>query len=124
MPRRSAVLSSLHSDLASNRTCPTTGPMKTNMKMSTKREDDAPVQRRESRRTYFAWEHWHAVSASPRNLPTRWVRKTDAALFSGKRMDEDDRVEYRPAGAAVDPDDVLFLVVAPRRAILMNTIHC
>src|SRR5690606_31233587 len=33
-------------------------------------------------------------------------RKTDAALFSGKRMDEEEQIEYR--GAAVDPDDVLF----------------
>ncbi len=31
-------------------------------------------------------------------------RKTDAALFSGKRMDEDEQVEYRAAGTAVDSD--------------------
>ena len=36
------------------------------------------------------------------------ARKTDAALFSGKRMDDDEQVAYSAGGAAVDPDDVLF----------------
>ncbi|HCL5333944.1 TPA: DNA translocase FtsK, partial [Salmonella enterica] len=34
-------------------------------------------------------------------------RQTDAALFSGKRMDDDD-VQYSARGVAADPDDVLF----------------
>jgi len=34
-------------------------------------------------------------------------RKTDAALFSGKRMD-DEEVAYSARGVAADPDDVLF----------------
>ncbi|QFH70793.1 DNA translocase FtsK [Enterobacter sp. E76] len=35
-------------------------------------------------------------------------RKTDEALFSGKRMDEPDDVHYRAGGVELDPDDVLF----------------
>ena len=35
-------------------------------------------------------------------------RKTDAALFSGKRMDDEDDVHYTARGVAADPDDVLF----------------
>ncbi|WP_024561995.1 DNA translocase FtsK 4TM domain-containing protein [Franconibacter helveticus 513] len=35
-------------------------------------------------------------------------RKTDAALFSGKRMDDEDDVLYTARGVAADPDDVLF----------------
>ncbi|EAB4381603.1 DNA translocase FtsK [Salmonella enterica] len=35
-------------------------------------------------------------------------RQTDAALFSGKRMDDDEDVQYSARGVAADPDDVLF----------------
>ncbi|SQI60782.1 cell division protein FtsK [Salmonella enterica subsp. salamae serovar Greenside] len=35
-------------------------------------------------------------------------RQTDAALFSGKRMDDDDDIQYSARGVAADPDDVLF----------------
>ncbi|HFW1656928.1 TPA: DNA translocase FtsK [Salmonella enterica subsp. houtenae serovar [1],40:z4,z23:-] len=34
--------------------------------------------------------------------------QTDAALFSGKRMDDDDDIQYSARGVAADPDDVLF----------------
>ncbi|EPF1231355.1 hypothetical protein TUM17561_05970 [Enterobacter cloacae] len=71
-------------------------------------EDDAPVQRRESRRARIM----RGALARRQRVAEKFVnplgRKTDAALFSGKRMDEDDQVEYRAAGAAVDPNDVLF----------------
>ncbi|EFC6511324.1 DNA translocase FtsK [Escherichia coli] len=36
------------------------------------------------------------------------VRQTDAALFSGKRMDDDEEITYTARGVAADPDDVLF----------------
>ncbi|ECH2499180.1 DNA translocase FtsK [Salmonella enterica] len=35
-------------------------------------------------------------------------RQTDAALFSGKRMDDDEDIQYSARGVADDPDDVLF----------------
>ncbi|EML7594396.1 DNA translocase FtsK [Salmonella enterica] len=35
-------------------------------------------------------------------------RQTDAALFSGKRMDDDEVIQYSARGVAADPDDVLF----------------
>ncbi|WFW11819.1 DNA translocase FtsK [Citrobacter freundii] len=35
-------------------------------------------------------------------------RHTDAALFSGKRMDDEDEIEYSARGVAADPNDVLF----------------
>ncbi|OXX95882.1 hypothetical protein P701_21105 [Salmonella enterica subsp. enterica serovar Newport str. CVM80_2288] len=35
-------------------------------------------------------------------------RQTDAALFSGKRMDDDEDIQYSARGVAADPDDVLF----------------
>ncbi|ECF4215515.1 DNA translocase FtsK [Salmonella enterica subsp. enterica serovar Mbandaka] len=37
-------------------------------------------------------------------------RQTDAALFSGKRMDDDEDIQYSARGVAADPDDVLFSV--------------
>ncbi|MIY23893.1 DNA translocase FtsK [Salmonella enterica subsp. enterica] len=35
-------------------------------------------------------------------------RQTDAALFSGRRMDDDEDIQYSARGVAADPDDVLF----------------
>ncbi|EMF0717882.1 DNA translocase FtsK [Citrobacter freundii] len=35
-------------------------------------------------------------------------RHTDAALFSGKRMDDEDDIQYSARGVAADPNDVLF----------------
>ncbi|EJJ6194452.1 DNA translocase FtsK [Salmonella enterica] len=35
-------------------------------------------------------------------------RQTDAALFSGKQMDDDEDIQYSARGVAADPDDVLF----------------
>ncbi|EBQ7965069.1 DNA translocase FtsK [Salmonella enterica] len=35
-------------------------------------------------------------------------RQTDAALFSGKRMDDDEDIQYSARSVAADPDDVLF----------------
>ncbi|EGJ8143653.1 DNA translocase FtsK [Salmonella enterica] len=35
-------------------------------------------------------------------------RQTDAALFSDKRMDDDEDIQYSARGVAADPDDVLF----------------
>ncbi|HAF1443899.1 TPA: DNA translocase FtsK [Salmonella enterica] len=35
-------------------------------------------------------------------------RQTDAALFSGKRMDDYEDIQYSARGVAADPDDVLF----------------
>jgi len=71
-------------------------------------EDDAPVQRRESRRARILRGALARRQRVAEKFANPLGRKTDAALFSGKRMDEDEQVEYRAAGAAVDPDDVLF----------------
>ncbi|HDV7755088.1 TPA: DNA translocase FtsK [Escherichia coli] len=38
--------------------------------------------------------------------PMGW--QTDAALFSGKRMDDEEEITYTARGVAADPDDVLF----------------
>lgn len=71
-------------------------------------DDDAPVEHRESRRARIL----RGALARRKRVAEKFAnplgRKTDAALFSGKRMDEDEQIEYRAAGAAVDPDDVLF----------------
>ncbi|WP_437749581.1 DNA translocase FtsK 4TM domain-containing protein [Enterobacter mori] len=71
-------------------------------------EDEAPVQRRESRRARILRGALARRQRVAEKFANPLGRKTDAALFSGKRMDEDEQVEYRAAGAAVDPDDVLF----------------
>lgn len=72
-------------------------------------EDDAPVQRRESRRARILRGALARRQRVAEKFANPLGRKTDAALFSGKRMDEDEQVAYRAAGVAVDPDDVLFL---------------
>lgn len=87
-------------------------------------EDDAPVQRRESRRARILRGALARRQRVAEKFANPLGRKTDAALFSGKRMDEDEQVEYRAAGTAVDPDDVLFPVAVPRRVTSTNTIHC
>ncbi len=71
-------------------------------------EDDAPVQRRESRRARILRGALARRQRVAEKFANPLGRKTDAALFSGKRMDEDEQVEYRAAGTAVDPNDVLF----------------
>ncbi|RXW26636.1 DNA translocase FtsK 4TM domain-containing protein [Enterobacter ludwigii] len=71
-------------------------------------EDEAPVQRRESRRARILRGALARRQRVAEKFANPLGRKTDAALFSGKRMDEDEQVEYRSAGNAVDPDDVLF----------------
>ncbi|WP_336212520.1 DNA translocase FtsK 4TM domain-containing protein [Enterobacter sp. P82] len=71
-------------------------------------EYDAPVQRRESRRARILRGALARRQRVAEKFANPLGRKTDAALFSGKRMDEDEQVEYRAAGNAVDPDDVLF----------------
>lgn len=71
-------------------------------------EDDAPVQRRESRRARILRGALARRQRVAEKFANPLGRKTDAALFSGKRMDEDEQVEYRAAGNTVDPDDVLF----------------
>ena len=63
----------------------------------------------------FCVEHWHAVSASPRNLPTRWAVKPMRRSSPVKRMDEDDHVEYRSQPVPPSILMMCFLAVAPRR---------
>ncbi|XGI82027.1 DNA translocase FtsK [Enterobacter hormaechei] len=71
-------------------------------------EDNAPVQHRESRRARILRGALARRQRVAEKFANPLGRKTDAALFSGKRMDEDEQVAYRAAGVAVDPDDVLF----------------
>ncbi|WP_150317269.1 hypothetical protein, partial [Enterobacter hormaechei] len=66
------------------------------------------VQRRESRRARILRGALARRQRVAEKFANPLGRKTDAALFSGKRMDEDEQVAYRAAGVAVDPDDVLF----------------
>ncbi len=71
--------------------------------------DDAEptVERRESRRARIM----RGALARRKRVAEKFAnplgRKTDAALFSGKRMD-DEEVAYSARGVAADPDDVLF----------------
>lgn len=71
-------------------------------------EDTASAPHRESRRARIL----RGALARRKRVAEKFAnplgRKTDAALFSGKRMDDDEQVEYRAAGTPVDPDDVLF----------------
>ncbi len=68
-----------------------------------------PAEVHESRRTRIL----RGALARKKKLSEKFAnpngRKTDAALFSGKRMDDDqDDVLVSRRGAPVDPDDVLF----------------
>ncbi|MBM3071158.1 DNA translocase FtsK 4TM domain-containing protein [Lelliottia sp. RWM.1] len=72
-------------------------------------EDDSPVTPRgESRRARIL----RGALARRKRVAEKFAnplgRKTDAALFSGKRMDDDEQIAYSTGGVAVDPDDVLF----------------
>lgn len=53
-----------------------------------------------------------AAPARRKRLAEKFInpmgRQTDAALFSGKRMDDDEEITYTARGVAADPDDVLF----------------
>ncbi|MFO3903520.1 DNA translocase FtsK [Enterobacter hormaechei] len=71
-------------------------------------DDAEPVaERRESRRARIM----RGALARRKRVAEKFAnplgRKTDAALFSGKRMD-DEEVAYSARGVAADPDDVLF----------------
>ncbi len=71
-------------------------------------EDEEPTtERRESRRARIM----RGALARRKRVAEKFAnplgRKTDAALFSGKRMD-DEEVAYSARGVAADPDDVLF----------------
>ncbi|MGO3909240.1 DNA translocase FtsK [Huaxiibacter chinensis] len=71
-------------------------------------DDDAPAIPKESRRTRIM----RGALARRKRVAEKFAnplgRQTDAALFSGKRMDDDEQVQYSAAGVAADPDDVLF----------------
>ncbi|MFA1283570.1 DNA translocase FtsK [Citrobacter telavivensis] len=71
-------------------------------------EDDADGGRRESRRARIL----RGALARRQRLAEKFInphgRQTDAALFSGRRMDDDDEVAYSARGVEADPGDVLF----------------
>ncbi|KLE87083.1 DNA translocase FtsK [Klebsiella aerogenes] len=71
-------------------------------------EDDDTAQPRESRRARIL----RSALARRKRLAEKFAnpmgRKTDAALFSGKRMDDAEAVQYSASGAPVAADDVLF----------------
>lgn len=73
-------------------------------------DDDEPVvPRKEARRTRIL----RGALARRKRMAEKFInpmgRQTDAALFSGKRMDDpDDEARYVAQGQPVDPDDVLF----------------
>lgn len=70
-------------------------------------DEETDGVQRESRRARIL----RGASARRKRLTEKFSnprgRQTDAALFSGKRMDDDD-LQYRVHGVAADPDDVLF----------------
>ncbi|MEO3989244.1 DNA translocase FtsK [Pseudocitrobacter cyperus] len=72
-------------------------------------EDDAPVASRESRRARILRGALARRQRIAEKFSNPMGRKTDAALFSGRRMDDpEDAVQYSARGVQADPDDVLF----------------
>ena len=71
-------------------------------------EASSTADRRESRRTRIMRGALERRKRVAEKFANPLGRKTDAALFSGKRMDDEEHVEYSAAGVAADPDDVLF----------------
>ncbi|WP_449553594.1 DNA translocase FtsK [Lelliottia amnigena] len=71
-------------------------------------EASSTADRRESRRTRIMRGALERRKRVAEKFANPLGRKTDAALFSGKRMDDEEHVEYSAAGVATDPDDVLF----------------
>ncbi|HFL9472365.1 TPA: DNA translocase FtsK [Escherichia coli] len=71
-------------------------------------EDENHGKQHESRRARIL----RGVLARRKRLAEKFInpmgRQTDAALFSGKRMDDDEEITYTVRGVAADPDDVLF----------------
>ena len=71
-------------------------------------EDENHGKQHESRRARIL----RGALARRKRLAEKFInpmgRKTDAALFSGKRMDDDEEITYTARGVAADPDDVLF----------------
>ncbi|HCL7259435.1 TPA: DNA translocase FtsK [Escherichia coli] len=71
-------------------------------------EDENHGKQHESRRARIL----RGALARRKRLAEKFInpmgRQTDAALFSGKRGDDDEEITYTARGVAADPDDVLF----------------
>ncbi|EEY5281861.1 DNA translocase FtsK [Escherichia coli] len=71
-------------------------------------EDENHGKQHESRRARIL----RGALARRKRLAEKFInpmgRQTDAALFYGKRMDDDEEITYTARGVAADPDDVLF----------------
>ncbi|HCJ8223030.1 TPA: DNA translocase FtsK [Escherichia coli] len=71
-------------------------------------EDENHGKQHESRRARIL----RGALARRKRLAEKFInpmgRQSDAALFSGKRMDDDEEIIYTARGVAADPDDVLF----------------
>ncbi|EMK3598412.1 DNA translocase FtsK [Escherichia coli] len=71
-------------------------------------EDENRGKQHESRRARIL----RGALARRKRLAEKFInpmgRQTDAALFSGKRMDDEEEITYTARGVAADPDDVLF----------------
>ncbi|EEU9524677.1 DNA translocase FtsK [Escherichia coli] len=71
-------------------------------------EDENHGKQHESRRARIL----RGALARRKRLAEKFInpmgRQTDAALFSGKRMDDDEEIIYTARGVAAHPDDVLF----------------
>ncbi|HAW2737799.1 TPA: DNA translocase FtsK [Escherichia coli] len=71
-------------------------------------EDENHGKQHESRRARIL----RGALARRKRLAEKFInpmgRQTDAALFSGKRMNDDEEITYTARGVAADPDDVLF----------------
>ncbi|HFF1208262.1 TPA: DNA translocase FtsK [Escherichia coli] len=71
-------------------------------------EDENHGKQHESRRARIL----RGALARRKRLAEKFInpmgRQTDAALFSGKRMDDEEDITYTARGVAADPDDVLF----------------
>lgn len=86
-------------------------------------EDENHGKQHESRRARIL----RGALARRKRLAEKFInpmgRQTDAALFSGKRMDDDEEIIYTARGVAADPTTSYFRAIVQRSQNMTNTIH-
>lgn len=86
-------------------------------------EDENHGKQHESRRARIL----RGALARRKQLAEKFInpmgRQTDAALFSGKRMDDDEEITYTARGVAADRTTSYFRAIVQRSQNMTNTIH-
>lgn len=87
-------------------------------------EDEVEGGKHESRRARIL----RGALARRKRLAEKFINphgsQTDAALFSGRRMDDDDEIAYSARGVATDPAMCCSPGIVRRSRNMMNTIRC